>query len=352
METEINCFSYTWIGYNDVFFQTDFMHQPKIGLALGSGSARGMSHIGVIRALEAMDIKPDVIAGCSVGSLVGASYATGKLDKLEDWALSMNESKIRQFLSLNINASGFINAVRLQKLFEETIGLESLTFKDMNKPFGAVATDLSTGKEVWLQEGSVHDALWSSMAFPGLFPSVLKDRKWLVDGGLVNPVPVTLCRALGAEKVIAVNLNADIINSYEVIEEEQAPPQPKDEAKAELEDEQNFWEKTKSGFKRAFKMISSDGSTVREPKGLDVISNSIHIMSSHLTRSRLAGEPPDVLLQPRLSDVGLLQLHKSKTCIEEGRACVERMQAEITFRLGLDDDDNDKNNNQQDESGE
>ncbi len=249
----------------------------------------------------------------------------------------MNESRIRQFLSLNINASGFINAVKLQTLFEETIGLESLTFKDMNKPFAAVATDLSTGKEVWLREGSVHDALWSSMAFPGLFPSVLKDQKWLVDGGLVNPVPVTLCRAMGADRVIAVNLNADIINSYEVIEEDETPLNPKDQALNEqFEEDQGFWEKTKSGIQRAFKMISSDGSTVREPKGLDVISNSIHIMSSHLTRSRLAGEPPDVLLQPRLSDVGLLQLHKSKACIEEGQACVKRMQDEITFRLRLD----------------
>lgn len=317
------------------------MQKPKIGLALGSGSARGMSHIGVIRALETMGIRPDVIAGCSVGSLVGASYTTGKLDKLEEWALSMDESKIRQFLSLNINASGFVNAVRLQKLFEETIGLESLTFKDMNKPFGAVATDLSTGKEVWLQQGSVHDALWSSMAFPGLFPSVLKDRKWLVDGGLVNPVPVSLCRALGAEKVIAVNLNADIINSYEVIEEQNLPFNST-ELGQDDEGEQNLWKKTKSGFKRVIKMISSDGSTVREPKGLDVISNSIHIMSSHLTRSRLAGEPPDVLLQPRLSDVGLLQLHKSKACMEEGQACVERMKAEITFRLGPDADNHDK----------
>jgi NTE family protein len=305
--------------------------QPKIGLALGSGSARGMSHIGVINALEEMDIRPDVIAGCSVGSLVGASYATSNLSKLEDWALSMTESKIRQFLSINFNASGFINANRLQNLFENTIGLESLTFKDMDLPFAAVATNLSTGKEVWLKEGSVHDALWSSMAFPGLFPSVAMDDKWLVDGGLVNPVPVSLCRALGADVVIAVNLNSDIINSYQVIDEH-------DEVIDEHEEDQddNFWEKTKSSFQKAMRLVSSDGSTVKSPKGIDVISNSIHIMSSHLTRSRLAGEPPDVLLQPRLNDVGLLQIYKAKDCIAEGRACVERMQEEIKFRLNMD----------------
>ena len=311
------------------------MKNPKIGLALGSGSARGMSHIGVIRALHDMGIQPDVIVGCSVGSLVGASYATGNLDKLEDWALGMSEAKIRQFLSININASGFINAKKLQGLFEKTIGLKSLTFEDMNKPFAAVATNLSNGNEVWLKEGSVHEALWSSMAFPGLFPSMRRNNQWLVDGGLVNPVPVSLCRAMGADHVIAVNLNADIINSYEVIDEDEQENQTTSQPKDNTQDnsEKNFWEKTKAGFHKAVKMISSDGSQVKEPKGIDVISNSIHIMSSHLTRSRLVGEPPDVLLQPRLSDVGLLQLYKAKDCIDEGRACVERLKEEIKFRI-------------------
>lgn len=305
------------------------MSKPKIGLALGSGSARGMSHIGVIRALEEMGVKIDIIAGCSVGSLVGASYATSKLDKLEEWAVSMTESKIRKFLSINFNAAGFINAKTLQNLFETTIGLESLTFNDMDIPFAAVATNLSNGREVWLKNGSVHDALWSSMAFPGLFPCVALENKWLVDGGLVNPVPVSLCRALGADFVIAVNLNSDIINSYKMInDEDKIDTHKKDKEKAQ----NDFWEKTKSGFQKALELISSDGSTVTEPKGIDVISNSIHIMTSHLTRSKLVGEPPDVLLQPRLTDVGLLQLHKSKVCIAEGKACVERMKEEINFR--------------------
>ncbi len=298
----------------------------KIGLALGSGSARGMTHIGIIQALEKMGIYPSIIAGCSVGSLVGASYATNNLDKLTTWALSMSESKISQFLSLNFNATGFINATRLQKLFENTIGIKSLTFNDMKKSFAAVATDLSTGKEVWLNQGSVHDALWSSMAFPGLFPCFQHENKWLVDGGLVNPVPVSLCRAMGADHVIAVNLNADIINSYEVIDIDK---------KVNKNSDSSLWQKTKAGIQKTLNVISSDGSKVKEPKGIDVVSNSIHIMSSLLTRSRLIGDPPDVLLQPRLPDVGLLHLHKSEFCIEEGRMTVERMSEEITYRLGL-----------------
>lgn len=310
------------------------MKKPKIGIALGSGSARGMSHIGVIKGLEELGVYPRIIAGCSVGALIGASYATSKLDKLEDWALSMTESKIRQFLSLNFNASGFINAHNLQKLFEHAIGLESLAFKELDKSFAAVATDLSSGKEVWLREGSVHDALWSSMAFPGLFPSVLKDKKWLVDGGLVNPVPVSLCRAMGADHVIAVNLNADIINSYEVIEEGGLDEEP-DTSHSPSEEDPNLWDKTKEGFQKALNLVSSDGSSVKEPKGVDVISNSIHIMSSHLTRSRLVGDPPDVLLQPRLKDVGLLQIYKAKDCIEEGYQSVMRMKDEIEFRLNI-----------------
>ncbi len=308
-------------------------NNPKIGLALGSGSARGMSHIGVIRALEDIGIKPDVVAGCSVGSMVGASYATSNLDKLEDWALSMTESQIRKFLSLNFNASGFVNANKLQNLFEHTIGLESMNIDDMDIPFAAVATNLSNGREIWLKEGSVHDALWSSMAFPGLFPCVAKDGKWLVDGGLVNPVPVSLCRELGADIVIAVNLNADIINSYQVLDKQDEVVE-----ETELEQEGDFWDKTKNSIQKAFKLISSDGSTIKSPKGIDVISNSIHIMSSHLTRSRLAGDPPDVLLQPRLNNVGLLQIYKAKECIEEGKACVERIKEEIKYRVNLSND--------------
>ena len=311
------------------------MKKLQIGLALGSGSARGMSHIGVINALEEIGVRPDVIAGCSVGSLVGASYATSNLDKLEKWALSMTESKIRSFLKFNFNASGFVNSLELKNLFEHTIGLESLTFNDMDKIFGAVATNLSNGREVWLKEGSVHDALWSSMAFPGLFPSVLKNKSWLVDGGLVNPVPVSLCRALGADVVIAVNLNSDIISSFKVVDDENEDPESQDLDQDEDSNDNGFWEKAKNEVKRTFSVISSDGSSVKEPKSLDTISNAIHIMSSNLTAGRLAGNPPDVLLQPRLKNIGLLQIYKAKECIKEGYDCVQRMAEEIKFRVGL-----------------
>lgn len=302
------------------------MRKRKIGLALGSGSARGMSHIGVINALEDIGVYPDVIAGCSVGSLVGASYATSNLKKLESWALSMSESKIRKFLKININASGFINAKELQDLFDKTIGLESLTFDDMDKTFGAVATNLNTGKEVWLKEGSVHDALWSSMAFPGLFPSVLKNNRWLVDGGLVNPVPVSLCRALGADVVIAVNLNSDIISRYSVEEDENST--------LDVSNDENLWERAKVEIKNTFNIVKTNGNSIKEPSSLEMISNAIHIMSSNLTSGRLAGDPPDVLLQPRLQNIGLLQIYKAKESIAEGYACVQRMAEEIKFRVG------------------
>ncbi|MFK8010797.1 MAG: patatin-like phospholipase family protein [Marinicellaceae bacterium] len=299
----------------------------KVGLALGSGSARGMSHIGVIKALEDIGVFPEIIAGCSVGSLVGASYATSNLKKLEDWALSMSESKIRKFLKINISSTGFVNAVKLQKLFEETIGIQSIKFKDMDKKFGAVATNLSSGREVWLKKGSVHDALWSSMAFPGLFPSVLMDDQWLVDGGLVNPVPVSLCRALGADIVIAVNLNSDVISSYTLKENNEILAKEEDN----IADE-NIWHRAKEGIKKTLNIISSDGSKVKEPQTFDVISNAINIMSSKITTGKLAGDPPDVLLQPRLKDIGLLQIYKAKETIEEGYACVKRMEEEIKFR--------------------
>lgn len=319
----------------------------KIGLALGSGSARGLSHIGVIRGLERIGIVPDVIAGCSVGALVGASYMAGRLDSLESWALSIQESKMRQFFSLNFSSAGFVNHSRLNDLYSDIIGEHGTHFDHLGGRFAAVATDLSSGAEVWLKDGDVAEAINASMAFPGLFPAVMRENRWLVDGGLVNPVPVSLCRALGADIVIGVNLNVDIIQSFSTVTTTDAndasdanhatsSEQPLSESPEEAVDEDSadldLWEKTRLRFQKTMQLISSDGSNVEEPKTLDMVSNSINIMQVHLTRSRLAGNPPTVLLAPRLSHIGLLELYKAQEAIEEGEACVQRMSDEIKFR--------------------
>ncbi|NOQ88758.1 MAG: patatin, partial [Gammaproteobacteria bacterium] len=183
----------------------------KIGLALGSGSSRGWSHIGIINELSKLGIAPSIICGTSVGSMVGAAYITGNLEKLETWACSLTKFDVAKFLDINISMTGFVDTERFHDFLNENIAGDEDVIEDLSKTYAAVSTDLETGREVWLRSGSLIQAVWASMSMPGLFPAIRHGDRWLVDGGLVNPVPVSVCRALGADIVIAVNLNGDIV---------------------------------------------------------------------------------------------------------------------------------------------
>ena len=183
----------------------------KIGLALGSGSSRGWSHIGIIKELSNLGIKPGIVCGTSVGAMVGAAYVAGNIEKLESWARSVTKFDVARFLDINTSFTGFVNTERFHDFLNENIASDEDVIEDLSKVYAAISTDLESGKEVWLQRGSVVQAVWSSMALPGLFPAIRHNNQWLVDGGLVNPVPVSVCRALGADIVIAVNLNGDIV---------------------------------------------------------------------------------------------------------------------------------------------
>lgn len=285
--------------------------KPKIGLALGSGSARGWAHIGVLRALEEAGIKADVISGCSIGALVGAGYADGDLDALEHWVRGLNWKDVVGLLDVRLNG-GLIKGEKLLAFFER-----HFVDKDIGElplPFGCVATDLATGREIWLREGSVADAVHASVALPGLIAPVARDGRLLVDGGLVNPVPVSLCRALGADVVIAVDLGSDIVGSSlkrGVPVEEQHGPGWTDRLLSSM------------GLKR-----NSD-----LPSVVSVISTSIHIMQTRIARSRLAGEPADVLISPRLAHLGLMDYHRAAEVIPEGMAAVKRMLPAIEHAL-------------------
>ena len=184
---------------------------PKIGLVLGSGASRGWSHIGVIKALLREGIVPDIICGTSVGAMMGAAYLTGNLEKLEDWVLSSTRTDVYKFFNVKFSQSGFVDKDRMIRFLKTYVTGEDTRIEDLPKPYAAVSTNLENGREKWFQEGSLVDAVRASMALPGLFPAVHIDQRWMVDGGLVNPVPVSTCRALGADIVIAVNLNTDII---------------------------------------------------------------------------------------------------------------------------------------------
>ena len=292
---------------------------PTIGLALGSGASRGWSHIGVIDALVDAGIEPDIVCGTSVGAMIGASYLAGNLEKLEDWVLKSSRSDVYRFFDIKFSQSGFVDVDRLDKFIHDYVVGEDAEIEDFPKPFMAIATCLNTGQEIWSREGNVARWVRASMSLPGLFPPVRLQDKWLVDGGLVNPVPVTVCRALGADIVIAVNLNADIVGKG-----------LKDKDVQSADEEEGLLQSLKQQAKEYSSSLFSSGSDAEVSPGLlGVISSSINIFQDRITRSRLAGDPADIMISPRLRDVGLLEFGKAAEAIKTGKECVDRVLPDI-----------------------
>ena len=284
--------------------------RPKIGFVLGSGAARGWAHIGVLRALSAEGVKPDLIAGCSIGALVGAAFAAGRLDQLEAWALALDWKSMLGLLDIRLRG-GLIKGERVADFFREQF--VEREFSELAIPFAAVATDVTSGQEIWLREGRVSDAVRASIAVPGLFRPVLREDRYLVDGGVVNPVPVSLCRAMGADIVIAVHIGSDIVGRH---------------ARRKREDSN-----TQTGrhrllgklFPRREEATAEGGETGAPPSMLEALMGSIDVMQVRIARSRLAGDPPEVLLTPRLAHLGSLDYHRAEIAIAEGREAVARM---------------------------
>lgn len=310
--------------------------RPSVGLALGSGAARGWAHIGVIRELAQLGIEPDIIAGSSVGSVVGGAHASGNLDPFEEWVSALGRVDIIRLLDAKMTGGGFLQGSSLMDAIEKRIGNPNI--EDLGVPFACVATELGTGREMWLREGSLLDACRASIALPGLFaPYRYRDDSLLVDGGLVNPVPVSLARAMGADLVIAVNLNGDLVGHHfwHYAPDEDVDEEASDKALAEIEDKDSViakWAgKMKSGLGvRLDAYISSLRRDQTPDPGLfDVIVGAIDIMQDRLTRSRMAGEPPDVHIKPRLSHIGLMDFDRARECIEEGRAATRRQGEEL-----------------------
>ncbi len=300
---------------------------PLIGLALGGGSARGWSHIGIIRALGEAGIEPDIVTGCSIGSIVGASYVAGNLQKLEAWVLSLGRLDIARFYDLKMSLNGFVDADRLKKFMLLNVSAEDQLIEQLPKTYASVSTDLDTGKEIWFSEGSVLESVMASIALPGLFAPVYNKGRWLVDGGLVNPVPVSLCHALGADTVIGVNLNGNIVGKHRRREE-------KSTIRKESAAQNGTMDRLLGSIKSySDSWFSSDNSSPDAPSLFESIAGSINITQDRITRSRMAGDPPDVLLNPQLAHIGLLDFHRASEAIEEGRDCVTRMMPEIEHVL-------------------
>ena len=296
------------------------MAHPRIGLALGSGSARGLSHIGVLDALLEAGIEPHVVCGTSIGALVGAAYVAGKLEGLRQWAESATWRQVVRLMDVRLSRGGLIDARQIVGLLRG-LGVDA-PIESYDRRFAAVATDLASGREVWLQTGPILEAVRASIAIPGIVSPAQVDGKWLVDGGLSNPVPVSVCRALGAEVIIAVNLNGDLVGRR--FDRPRASPPAAAPSRVSTEIFRRMLSRAsgaRPGHVAEAAPVLPQGSAA--PGYIDVLANSINIMQDHITRTRLAGEPPHVLLVPRLTNIGLLEFTKAREAIAEGRHCVQ-----------------------------
>jgi len=290
------------------------VQRPKLGIALGSGSARGWAHIGVLSALTERGIVPDFIAGCSMGAIVGAAFAAGRIGELEAWALTLDWRRVVGLLDFGLRG-GLIKGDRLLNVFQGQF--VECQFSELQFQFAVVATDLATGKEHWLREGNVSDAVRASCTVPGLFRPVLRDGRYLVDGSVVNPIPVSLCRAMGAEVVIAVDLGTHMGRRFPL-----DPPKPA---------------KTASPRRRLFNVL---GASPRPeipplPSIVDAMLGAIDVMQQRIAQSRLVSEAPDVLLTPSLVHLGSFEYHRAAQAIAEGREAVAQMLPAIQDALAV-----------------
>ncbi len=295
--------------------------RPTIGLALGGGAARGFAHIGVMRTLAAHGIVPDVIVGTSIGAVVGGCYAARQLDGLEEWARGLSVRSILSYLDISLSGSGLIRGGHLAAQLEKA--LTDSRIDDLPIRFAAIATEFNTGHEIWLTRGRLAEALRASYALPGIFPPVLLGGRWLVDGALVNPVPVSAARALGARLVIAVNLNSDlfgrgtIIASHGSDESDELPAdKPKPNGLLGM-----FGERS---LRRQF--LGRRG----RPGIPTVMVEAFNVMQDRITRARLAGDPPDVLVSPRLGAVGWFDFHRAAEAIAIGAEATEKAIEAVT----------------------
>lgn len=291
--------------------------KPKIGLALGSGGARGWCHIGILRALEDIDLKPDVITGASMGALVAAMYVGGALDELEEWARKQTARDFFGMLDVRLSSGGLVEGAEILDVIRRLVDVDKI--EQLPIPLAIVTTDMASGREVWLTEGDLAEAVRASVALPGVISPFRIGDRWFLDGGLTNPLPVSACRILGAEVVIAANPNGRFDGTFWAEREQQMPI---------------FWKSWGEHLRDFPAALSGLFESAKEddltPQYLDVISASIDIMTDGIRRAKLAGDPPHVLLDAHLSKLSVLDFHRANEAIEEGRRIVEENAEAIT----------------------
>lgn len=314
--------------------------RPTIGLALGGGAARGLAHIGVLRTLIRAGFAPDIIAGTSIGGVVGGLHAAGKLDVFTEWALSLTRREVIRLVDIAISGGGLMGGSRLAQLLEREIG--ETRIEDLPVTFAAVATEVGTGHEVWLTRGRLLTALRASYALPGILPPVRVGGRWLMDGALSNPVPVSVTRALGARLVIAVSLNADALGRSTVIQdhgtdaEDEARPlvEKRPRMKAVVNLGRGLGRVIAKPLKSRLDRPPDPRLAIARSPGIPTImAKAFNATQERIARTRLAGDPPNVLIGPRLSRLGLFDFHKAADAIAFGEEAAERLLPEIAAAL-------------------
>lgn len=279
-----------------------------IALALGGGVARGWAHIGVMRAIDDFGLPVSMIAGTSIGALVGGCYLAGVLDDLEDFARSLTKTNILRYLDFSLRGTGLIAGSRLADRMEEHMA--GVSIESLSKPFVAVATEIRTGHEIWMSDGPLVPAIRASYALPGVFAPVIHGGRELVDGAIVNPVPVSVCRAYEPDLVIAVNLNTQTVGRGTVVRASHYDP---------VEDAIENNPDSQVGAWMSFMGRGAESEQAQSRLGMtSVMIEAFNIIQDRIARARLAGDPPDFTVRPKLKNIGFIEFHKADQAIKVG----------------------------------
>jgi NTE family protein len=303
--------------------------KPVVGIALGAGAARGWSHIGVLRELAANGLTPEIIAGTSIGAVVGGCHVAGQLDALESFARSLSRRRIFGLMDVSFSGSGLIGGSKLKNLLDDALGDRNI--ESLPTGFATVATEMGSGHEIWLTRGHLVSAIRASYALPGIFEPVRVADRWLFDGALVNPVPVTICRALGAELVIAVNIIGDTLFRGTVVGDQAALDRTLQSLGEQSGAQANPPEV--AGFLTGMRAKTSE--LRRAPGIAAAMMDAFNITQDRISRSRLAGDPPDVMIAARLGKVGLFDFHRADELIAMGREAARRALPDIAAHIEL-----------------
>ncbi|MBV1703606.1 MAG: patatin-like phospholipase family protein [Hyphomicrobiales bacterium] len=283
--------------------------RPRIAIVLGAGAARGWAQIGVMRALKAADFPIDMVVGTSIGAVVGGCFCAGKLDQLAEFATSLTPRRVFGLIDLSLSGGGLIGGNRLRERLEAE--LAGLRVEGLPIPFAACATEVPSGRETWLTTGDLTTAIRASYALPGVFEPVYFMGRWMVDGALVNPIPVTLARAMGADRVIAINMTVDALVRGPATPDETAPPPPPERARG-------FWP------------WRADRSTVTPgPSLAAVLADAFNITQDRIARSHLAGDPPDAMITVRMGGFSLFDFLRAAEMIAVGEKAVRRAMPDL-----------------------